>query len=265
MEKEFEIPGCGIENALESRMNVQLKHLIELQEIDREIAECQGAIARIPGQLESAQAGMRKIEEEQKQAHDVIDELKKKRHQLEMDVQAEHDHMARTKQKLPTVKTNKEYSAILSEVDAVKVKIARFEDEELAIMETLEEKEKELPGIDARFKEEQAEYNAYKAKKEAEAERAKRDLETLIAKRTERIGTIEPQWARSYEKVLKAREGRAVVPMQDSVCQGCFQQILPQMVVDIRKGEIIHQCSQCSRFLYFIPKPEAEAAEPLQS
>ncbi len=251
--------------SLESRMNAQLKHLIELQAIDLEIAECQGAIDRIPGQLESAQAGMRKIEEEQKAAHDVIDDLKKKRHKLEMDVQAENDHMAKIKQKLPTVKTNKEYTAILAEVDAVKEKIARFEDEELAIMETLEEKEKELPAIDARFKEEQAQYNEYKAKKEAEAERAKKELTADLAKREELAKNIEPQWARNYEKVLKARGGKAVVPMQDGVCQGCFQQLLPQMVVEIKVGEVIHRCAECSRFLYFIPKPEAEAAEPLKS
>ena len=208
---------------------------------------------------------MRKIEDEQKQAHDAIDELKKKRHKLEMDVQSENDHMAKVKQKLPTVKTNKEYTAILSEVDAVKVKIAAFEDEELAIMETLEEKEKELPGIDARFKEEKATYNEYKAKKENEAERAKKELEAVTAKREEVMQTIEPQWIRSYERVLKGREGLAVVRMQDSVCQGCFQQVLPQMVVEIRVGDIIHQCPQCSRFLYFIPKTEAEAAEPMKS
>lgn len=239
-------------------MNAQLQKLIDLQAVDFEIAELEKALVSIPGQLKSAQSGMEAITQELEKARQALADLQKKRKQLEADVQNENDHMAKTKTKLPAVKTNKEYTAILTEVDGIKEKIARIEDQELEIMETLEEKEKQLPPIEARFKEEEQLYKEYKAKKEAEAERAKKELEVVKAKRQELVKLIEPRWAQNYNKVLKAREGQAVVRVRENVCQGCFQLVRPQMVIEVKIGEEIHQCPDCSRFLYWIEEPEEQ-------
>ena len=239
-------------------MNAQLQKLIDLQAVDLEISELEKALKSIPGQLKSAQSGMEAITRELEQARQVIADMQKKRKQLEMDVQKENDHMAKTKTKLPAVKTNKEYTAILVEVEGIKGKIAKIEDQELEIMETLEEKEKQLPPIAARFKEEEQQYKEYKAKKEAEAERSKKELAAMKAKRQELAGAVEPRWVQNYDKVLKAREGQAVVPIQEGVCQGCFQLVRPQMVIEVKVGEEIHQCPHCSRFLYWIEEPETQ-------
>jgi predicted nucleic acid-binding Zn-ribbon protein len=60
-----------------------------------------------------------------------------------------------------------------------------------------------------------------------------------------------------YEKVASSREGRAVVLLKGNICQGCFQHILPQMVIDVKIGESIQRCSNCIRFLYREEVPEA--------
>jgi len=119
-------------------MNLQLQTLIELQKIDSEIAELERGKAAIPRQIESGRAGIEGKQIQLKEAEDNLLALQKKRKDLEMDVATENDHIAKTKTKLPAVKTNKEYSAILAEVDAVKEKILVLEDQELELMEILE-------------------------------------------------------------------------------------------------------------------------------
>jgi hypothetical protein len=236
---------------------LQLQQLIVLQSLDDEIAEHKKLLADIPLQIDT---GCTELEEKKKilsNAKEELDALQKERKDLELAVQGENDHMAKAKTKLPAVKTNREYTAILSEVEAIKVKVSGLEDKELEIMEILEEKQKEVPGIEKKYNEEDARFQEYKAKKDAELDRIKQELGVLVAKRENVSGQLDRVIMQRYEKVAGSRDGRAVVMLQGSICQGCFQQILPQMVIDVKIGESIQQCSNCIRFLYWEEVPEA--------
>jgi len=236
---------------------LQLQQLIVLQSLDDEIAEHKKLLADIPLQIDT---GCTELEEKKKilsNAKEELDALQKERKDLELAVQGENDHMAKAKTKLPAVKTNREYTAILSEVEAIKVKVSGLEDKELEIMEILEEKQKEVPGIEKKYNEEDARFQEYKAKKDAELDRMKQELGVLVAKRENVSGQLDRVIMQRYEKVAGSRDGRAVVMLQGSICQGCFQQILPQMVIDVKIGESIQQCSNCIRFLYWEEVPEA--------
>jgi len=237
-------------------MNPQLQSLIELQKMDNQIAELERGKAAIPQQIESGKAGIKEKQGQLKEAEDTLAELQKKHKDLEMDVAAENDHIAKTKTKLSAVKTNKEYSAILVEVDAVKEKILALEDQELELMEVIEEKEREFPPLKTNCKEEEEKFNAYKLKKEAEAERTEKELEVIRPRRSQLANVLEVKLLEHYTKVFKARSGLAVVAIHENICQGCHQQILPQQVIDVKAGETINHCEQCSRILYWEEKRE---------
>jgi predicted nucleic acid-binding Zn-ribbon protein len=239
-------------------MNNQLQKLIELQAIDREILEYDGILAAVPGQIKAGQAEMDAITKELKEARDVIADMKKSTKQLEADVQSENDHMAKIKTKLTAVKTNKEYTAILTEVDSVKEKVSAFEDKELEIMESLEVKAGELPAIESRFKEEENNFKEYKAKKEVEAKRVQGEREVVIGKRQAILDLIEPKRLELYNKVLKRNDGVAVVAVRDSMCQGCFHRLRPQVVIDVKVSKEIIECPHCYSFLYWVEETETE-------
>ena len=241
-------------------MNSQLQSLIELQSIDNEVADLERGKAAIPKQIESGKAGVNEKQSRLKEAEDNLLELQKKRKALEMDVASENDLIAKSKTKLSLVKTNKEYSAILAEVDTLKEKILALEDQELELMEVLEKKEKELPLIKASCKEQEERFNAYRLKKEAESERTEKELEVIRPKRFQVANSLEVKLLDHYTKVSKAREGLAVVGIHGNTCQGCLQQLLPQQVIDVKGGETINCCEQCSRVLYW--KETNESAVP---
>lgn len=241
-------------------MNSQIAFLVAIQEVDAEIAELKSGIAMIPGQIESGKSSLAEQKKALDEATEWIKSMQKKRLQLEQDVKLENDHTAKIKTKLSSVKTNKEYTAILAEVDAVKLKIGSLEDQQLQIMESLEEKEKTLPGIKAAYKEEEDKFNAYKSRKESEKARMETELQVAVSRREETLKSLDPKLARRYDNILRQRGDRGVVQLVGHTCQGCFQQILPQMVIEIKKGEKIHECNHCSRFLYWIPEPTETVA-----
>jgi uncharacterized protein len=235
----------------------QLHQLVLLQKLDDDIVEHRKLLAQIPVQVDAQRAELEDKKKILSIAKEEINTLQKKRKATESEVQAENDHMAKAKIKLPAVKTNKEYTAILVEVDAIKEKVASLEDKELDIMEVLEEKQNSLSAIEKTCKEEDIYFQEYKAKKDAELDRMTKEMDPLTTKREKVISQIDKVMLVRYEKVAKSRSGQAVVSLQENICQGCFQQILPQMVIDVKVGESIHQCSSCLCFLYWEAVSEA--------
>ena len=230
---------------------LQLQQLVQLQKIDDQIFEHKKALADIPIQLDSARAELEEKKNILKVVTEEIETLQKQRKDLELEVQGENDHMAKAKTKLPAVKTNKEYTAILTEVDAIKEKVSKIEDMELEVMEALEVKAKEIPGVEKKCKEEDAHFNEYRLKKATEEERFKQELEELVEKRKNISAQLEPVILKRYEKISNSRDGRAVAGLRENICQGCFQQVLPQMVIEVKVAEKIHQCEGCMRFLFW--------------
>ena len=222
-----------------------------MQKMDDEISECRNILTDIPRQLDSARGELEEKKNILKVVMDEIEMLQKERKSLEQEVQSENDHMAKAKIKLPAVKTNKEYTAILTEVDAIKGKVSKIEDKELEIMEILEIKAKEVPGVEKKCKEEDEHYNAYRQKKENEEKRVKQELEGLEIKRKNLSDLVDTVILKRYQKIFDFREGRAVAGLRENICQGCFQQVLPQTVIEVKVGEKIHQCEGCMRFLFW--------------
>ena len=215
------------------------------------IFEHKKTLADIPVQLDSARAELEEKKNILKVVTEEIETLQKQRKDLELEVQGENDHMAKAKTKLPAVKTNKEYTAILVEVDAIKEKVSKIEDMELEVMEALEVKAKEIPGVEKKCKEEDAYFNEYRLKKETEEKRFKQELEELVEKRKNISAQLETVILKRYEKISNSRDGRAVAGLRENICQGCFQQVLPQMVIEVKVAVKIHQCGGCMRFLFW--------------
>ena len=230
---------------------LQLQQLVHLQNIDDQIFEHKKTLADIPVQLDSARAELEEKKNTLKVVTEEIETLQKQRKDLELEVQGENDHMAKAKTKLPAVKTNKEYTAILVEVDAIKEKVSKIEDMELEVMEALEVKAKEIPGVEKKCKEEDAYFNEYRLKKATEEKRFKQELEELVEKRKNISAQLETVILKRYEKISNSRDGRAVAGLRENICQGCFTQVLPQMVIEVKVAVKIHQCGGCMRFLFW--------------
>ena len=75
------------------------------------------------------------------------------------------------------------------------------------------------------------------------------DSAKLAALRARTIGGLERRWVLAYERAFQ-RYGRAVVPVRDRVCSGCFV-TLPTIARPRAAGETLHVCQSCGRILYW--------------
>ena len=119
-------------------MDQQLQTLIDLQALDTKIAALEGELARLPGQIEALQAAVAQARAGVQALKGRLDTAKKDTRGKEKDLEDAQVKRQKSEARLYEVKTNKEYSAVLVEIEEIKQEKAKIEEEILALMETQE-------------------------------------------------------------------------------------------------------------------------------
>ncbi len=63
-----------------------------------------------------------------------------------------------------------------------------------------------------------------------------------------------------YERLLKNKKDRVVVPMENRTCSGCHIALTAQHENSVRKGERLIFCEHCSRILYWLEREDLEGS-----
>jgi predicted nucleic acid-binding Zn-ribbon protein len=228
-----------------------IRLLIELQGIDSAIVRNTEIVEAIPGKVSSVEQPLREAQsayEKLKQNLELLAKKKKAKEGLLDDV---NEKIRKLKARTTEIKTNKEYQALLKEIESGEKERNAVEDEILILMESIESCNREVSEQREKVGVEDGKREAFKRKLEADAAEVRKELDELRLRRESVVNGIDRDIYSLYFKVLEGRRGLAVVEARDEVCQGCNMNMPPQLFVEIKKNEKIFQCPQCSRILYW--------------
>jgi uncharacterized protein len=82
----------------------------------------------------------------------------------------------------------------------------------------------------------------------------------LKEQRDKLTAQADPDIFRIYERLLKNKKDRVVVPIEDRTCNGCHIALTAQDENLVRKGERIVFCEHCSRILYWQDSEDLEGS-----
>lgn len=230
-------------------MQDQIKLLEKLQRLDLDLIEIQKEIERCSDETKKSENKIIGMKEEIVRETNNLEEKRKERRKKERELEYEIEKEREKKSRAPYIKTNKEYQAILKEIESIRKTINEREDEILMSLEAIDEMEKFI-------NEKQEEYKILVKKWEKE----KRDLEDRISQQKGELGkkkelreeilqSLQEDIYKLYEKLKEKRSGLVIVQIKNGSCQGCFMSIPPQLVNDLRKGTELISCPYCQRIL----------------
>jgi predicted nucleic acid-binding Zn-ribbon protein len=227
----------------ELRLLIDLQKNLERQHFIKEEIEN-------PSILKELKSPYEEMKKEKEEREKNIRELEIKQENLEKEINEKKEDIKNLRQKLQVVRNQKEYSEVLNGIDNIQKTISSKEEEILQIMENLENEKKLVEEKNLKFKPLEEEYlEAIKKweeiKKKYEEELNNLDLEEKIIK-----SKLSKETLYLFEKIYKLRKGQAVVPVQNGSCSGCYILLRPQQLADVKSGNQIIQCDQCSRILY---------------
>src|SRR5262249_30715469 len=83
----------------------------------------------------------------------------------------------------------------------------------------------------------------------------------LLEQREELKKQVDPEMFKIYERLLKNKKDRVVVPIEQRTCSGCHIVLTPQHENLVRKGDRLVFCEHCSRILFWQEAPALEGEE----
>jgi len=231
----------------------ELETLVHLQEYDTRVAGLDAEVARLPREIEALQTAVAEARKNVETIKARLEATKKDLRGKERELDDIAVKRSKSEARLYEVRTNAEYSAVLSEIEAIKTQKGKTEEEILALMEQQETLTAEIRDAEARFRtrEEQARRDEAVIRQRLAA--VQQELEGVRGERASLAREVPRTLLADYERILKARGGLGMaVVTTAAICGGCRVTIRPQAIQELRVAQqaVLH-CESCGRFLYW--------------
>jgi uncharacterized protein len=244
-------------------MHPDLETLLDLHRADLDLRKVDAELQTLPPKKAAIEAQIVSDRAALDAAKAALDTLAKDRKRFELEVQDFEAKKSKYKNQLGDVKTNKEYSALLHEIENVDREIRSREDNILDAMEKVE-------GGQAKVKTEETAFKGVESSRREEIKVIEGQIRTAQAKRDEiaalrqkKVDALKPELLAEYSRIVKAR-GTALAEAKDGSCTTCHVKLRPQVFVDARHNDRIIMCSACGRILFFnAPPPQGAIEAPL--
>jgi hypothetical protein len=238
-------------------MKEQIETLIKLQKIETESGRIRAKLREMPDKLEGLKARVNECEQQIADKTAEMNELEKKNRSDEREVKDNTEKINKSQARLGTIKSNKEYQALLKEIEGLKAKNSRIEDEMLACLDRIEEIKKEIGAKEAEFSKLEIQVQKDKETLERQANKEEKKLADLDTKWQAASEKVSPDLLDKFETIKQRNAGIAVVPVINSICKGCNMNIPPQMYNDLYHCNSLTYCPNCQRIIYW-EKPSIE-------
>lgn len=195
--------------------------------------------------------GFEKLKGDVNEVRNRYEALKKSHKEKEDKLKRGQETIVKTKERLFEVKTNKEYQAVLKEIETIETKNSEIEDEVIKTLEDIDQLKVILDGNEKEFDAYRQQYDRDKKHLEQEATSIEADLLKYQQRIAELKKQIDAELLKKYETIKRIRNGLAVVSVWKEVCHGCHMNIPPQLYNDLQKSEDLLSCPNCNRIIYW--------------
>jgi predicted nucleic acid-binding Zn-ribbon protein len=238
-------------------MGATLEALLELQNVElqivdikRQLGSRQRSVARQEKKLAEAQRAVEEARDEYRRTQISLDEV-------DLNLKTRNAAVGKLRDNLNSVRTNKEYAAVLSQLNTEKADVTRLESRAYELMSEVEEKKKLHADRGEAVHEEQRRLENLKEQlRQAEASFSER-LGGLEQKRDAAQRAIDPKTVELFNRLSERYEGEAMARIeqthprrQEYMCDGCNMAVTAERANAAMTESDVVTCGSCGRILY---------------
>jgi predicted nucleic acid-binding Zn-ribbon protein len=227
----------------------RLKLLYSLQLVDLDLQEIQELKGDLPHIVRDLQARHDEMKGKLDALNATMKESKLLRERADSEIVDIAGKVEKYKGQQMSVKSNRQYDALTREIELA-------EQRSIALQRGMEDAENRLATskADSDALKEQLEVLGEELKerqkelKEVNKEHEKSEL-SLQHRREKIVVKLTQDDLERYDRIYKAKGGKAVVPVKRNACGGCFSRVPPQKILELRRNSQFYLCEQCGRIL----------------
>ena len=230
-------------------METKLRQLYSLQQIDSSLDELEELKGDLPGRIRDLEAQEAALKEQLAALETTMRTAFTQRDSADGEIIVLRERAEKYKTQQFQVRNNREYDALTREMDAAQDTIVRLEKE----MEMLEGKatlartdietvKLSLTELDGALGEKRAALAEVSKTTEEEEGKLRHEREKIVHR-------IAKGDMAQYERIRRAKKGKAVVPVRRGACGGCFARVPPQKLLELRQNSKLYLCEHCGRII----------------
>ncbi len=232
-------------------MDRQLNLLIQLQEIDGKIRSLTDQKKRLPEFLADIERRRELNKADLEKAKEALQAAQKNKRDRDADLEVGVQKVEKQKAHSSEIKNNKEYQALLKEIETSEQENKKIEDEILVLMEKIDAAAAGITAAEQRTRDEEVAFQSEQKQHEADFAKLEQELKIVEQGKKEVVALIQPAVLHQYRNLLNTKGGIAIAEARGESCSGCYMSIPPQVFVNVKKNESIITCPNCHRILYF--------------
>lgn len=239
-------------------MGATLDALCRLQEVELQITEINGRIERKRRMAVKQEKRIADLEAKMRARKDAIRQDQMEADRLDLDVKVHEAEIAKLRQALNVAKTNKEYSAILTQLNTNKADNSKVEERVLAIFNQVEAKRKAAAAAQEELDREVAKLEELKAAWRETEDKAKDRLAALLLDREAAAEAVPASVLDVFNRVARKHEGGAMAQIvrthpkrSEYACEGCNMAVTIEQVNSILSRDDPTLCNSCGRILFY--------------
>ncbi|HEY6010164.1 MAG TPA: hypothetical protein VIX18_01740, partial [Nitrospirota bacterium] len=182
-------------------MEEQLGLLIELQELDAALRARNEEKNRLPEALAALERRRAAAREDLETVKGSLLTAQKNKRDRDKDLEVGAQKVEKLKARASEIKTNKEYQALLKEIETAEQENKAMEDDILLLMEKIDGAAKQITEAEQRTKEEEAAIQAEQKQHEAAFARLEEEVKKVEQARQELVSRVQPAVLHQYQRL----------------------------------------------------------------
>ncbi len=181
---------------------------------------------------------------------------------LELEVKSREETIAKLRASLNTARTNKEYAAVLTQLNTTKADNSKIETQSLELLKDIEADEVECADIQKQIDEQKETLEQTRKSSETLADKYQAEIDKVQTEWDEVAKTIPHDSLETFKRVAETYDGHAVTEIEQQEgkgaysCGGCFMGITAESVNLLMTKDDIIRCPNCTRILVLSEKHE---------
>jgi uncharacterized protein len=238
-------------------MGTVLNALVKLQSVETNLRAAKAKLARCRRNVIIKENQLRALQNSLEAKKEEIQLTRIQADRLELELKSTDETLAKYRAALNNAKSNKEYAAILTELNMTKADSSKVESQTLELMKNIDADQQQCDQIQQRIEQEKKELNEIR-----------KQAEELAKKYEAEIAEIEQQWQQAasevgsdaleiFKRVAETYDGEAIaeIEIHDNssgvyTCGGCFMSLTTETANTLLSRDEIIRCPNCTRILY---------------
>ena len=237
-------------------MGSLLNGLIKLQSVENRLRAVKAKLSRCRRNVIIQENQVRSFQNALEAKAEEIQLTKIQSDRLELELKTKDEAIARLRASLNAAKTNKEYAAVLTQLNTTKADNSKIETQILELMKNIEADEAESAEIQSQIDEQKQKLEQTRKETELSAAKFETEIKEIHDHWTQVAQTISPESLEVFKRVAETYDGEAlaVIEKQEGKtgaysCGGCFMGITAESVNLLMTKDDIIRCPNCTRIL----------------